>query len=628
MAIDEITLPNAPRIKLATLLSLTDIPDSNKLALTKAPTAFSESKIQESVGKARTLMAKWDPTSPSLRNFTSLFQENRTEAEEFIECVAELRRAMHHLVAQCSYSDQLVAANNLMKIAMLRLEKEFYYILSANRHCLSPESVSGDSSGHSLRSPSFSFSSEEEIEEGDCQTSNVERAMADLKMIAESMIRSGYSKECGKIYRVTRKSIVDEEVYRLGIKSYSQSQISRLDHKALHHQVNKWIRAAKISVESIFRGEKLLCDRVFGTSETMKQTCLAHTTTEGAMNLLRFPELVAKSKRSPEKITLLMNLYETVSDLLPEIESIFEYESLSPIKLQAFTSINKLSESTQAILAEFVSSVQKNSSKTLPPGGGIHPLTEKVMDYVAILAESAGTLSDILAGDAVENAAPARSPFPESYFDCTSPTANFGVASQLAWIILVLLCKLDSKAEFYKDIGLSYLFLANNLQFIVDRVGATTLRFLLGEDWLSKLQKKVKLYAANYESVAWKKVVAALPAAEGEAESSPAAIKESFRKFNAAFEAAYRKQSAWTVPDPKLRDEIKVSIAQKLVPAYRQFYESCYVAILNEERNLEILVRFSPDNLGNYLSDLFHTAIEISEDSSPLTPQSKLARCL
>ncbi|KAG6416098.1 hypothetical protein SASPL_123522 [Salvia splendens] len=312
----------------------------------------------------------------------------------------------------------------------------------------------------------------------------------------------------------------------------------------------------------------------------MNQTCIAHTTMEAAMNLLRFTELVAKTKASPEKTVLLMNMFETVSDLWPEIESIFSYKMLSPIKSQALASIQKLTESTQAILAEFVSSIQKNASKMAPAGGGIHLLTYKVMDYVTLLADRVGTLSDIGV-----------------------------VASRIARIVLILLCKLDKKAEIYKDIALSYLFLANNLRFVVDRVGATYLRFLLGEDWLSNQEMKVKLYTGSYESVTWAKVMAALPA---EAESSPAAAcKERFRRFNVAFQAACKKQSVWSVPDPKMHDEVQISITRKVVPAYRRFYKSCYAAIVTEERDLEVLVRFSPDNLGNYLSDFFHATMEI-----------------
>ncbi|KAI3470706.1 hypothetical protein Pfo_027369 [Paulownia fortunei] len=623
MAIYEIQTPTTPRKAMASLFHLSKTPDANHFSRPTFSHTFSESMMQENIENAETIISKWDPSSHSLEKFTLLFQENRNEAKEFVKCVEDLRSAMHFLIAQRSCSKQLVLANKLMKIAMLRLEKEFYHILSANRECLNPESVSSGSSQLS-RSLSLGNSDEEEDDDhvgsdSDIQMSKVERSMSDLKLIAESMISSGYSAECGKLYRITRKSIVDEELYRLGIRSYTPSQINGMDYEALEHQVKKWIDTAKVAVSTLFRGERLLCDHVFAVSETIKQTCIAHTTMEGAINLFRFPEIVANSKRSHDKIFFLMNLFEAISDLWPEIESIFSYESLSPIKLQALSSMHKLSDSAQIILSEFVSSIQKNSSKTPIPGGGIHPLTCSVMNYVSLLADNSGILSDILA-DEPENEA--QSPFPESYFD--SPSATSGVASRLAWIILVLLCKIDSKAELYKDIGLSYLFLANNLQFVVEKVSTSALKFLLGQDWLSKLQKKVKLYAANYESVAWAKVLSSLPA---ENEESPQTIKEHFRQFNSAFEAAYKKQSSWVVPDSKLRDEIKLSIARKLVPAYRDFYDT-HLATLTGEQNLEVLVRFSPDNLGNYLSDLFHRTVVASGNSSSSSSQSRLSRCL
>ncbi|EYU33194.1 hypothetical protein ABFS82_06G147700 [Erythranthe guttata] len=634
MAIDGLLIrPTTPRKSTNHHFSPTKFPQ----------TTFSESMMQENIENAETLITKWDPNSPSFdKKFTSLFHENRNEANEFTKSVGELRRAMHFLVAQRSDSNnrKLVLANKLMKIAMLRLEKEFYYILSINRDCLNPESVSNRSSLFLSRSLSLS-NSDDEIQELDRVESKAERAMADLKAISETMISSGYSKECSKIYRLTRKSITDEELYRLGIGSYSQSQINRMDQRALEHQVDRWIDRAKVVVRTLFRGERLLCDHVFAVSETIKQTCCAHTTMEGAMNLFKFPEFVAKSKRSPEKILVMMNLFETISDMWPEIESIFSYESLSPVKLQALSAMHKLGDSAQTIISEFVLSVQKNSSKTVVSGGGVHPLTCSVMSYVALLAENSGVLSDILNSDE-EGERAAQSPFPESYFDGSPTAPATGVSSRLAWIVLVLLCKLDSKAELYKDIALSYLFLANNIQFVVERVSTTAVKLLLGEEWLSKLRKKVKLYAANYEAVAWGKVVSSLPpppaAEENEEESSAAAarnatIKGHFRRFNSEFEAAYRKQRAWVVADPKLAEEIKVWIERKVVAAYREFYDN-NLGILSGEMDLEFLVRYSPDNLGNYLSGLFHnhTPALVSGNSSSssfdYSSQSRLYRCL
>ncbi|CAA7058436.1 unnamed protein product [Microthlaspi erraticum] len=68
----------------------------------------------------------------------------------------------------------------------------------------------------------------------------------------------------------------------------------------------------------------------------------------------------------------------------------------------------------------------------------------------------------------------------------------------------------------------------------------------------------------------------------------------------------------------KLRDELKVSIAKKLVPEYREFYDK----YLRQETNIEMLVRFKPDNLDNYLSDLFHGTVIFSDSSSSLSSSS------
>lgn len=147
------------------------------------------------------------------------------------------------------------------------------------------------------------------------------------------------------------------------------------------------------------------------------------------------------------------------------------------------------------------------------------------------------------------------------------------------------------------------------------------LKLLLGEDWVAEHMKKVKLYASNYESTAWTKVLSSLPEKSQEITSEMA--KECFRRFNIAFEEAYRKQKSWIVEDGKLRDDLKVSIAQKLVPTYQEFYDT-YLVTLSEEKNLGLVVRFSPDDLGNYLSDLFH-GTSTSATSSSLLPSR---RCL
>ncbi|KFK36832.1 hypothetical protein AALP_AA4G177100 [Arabis alpina] len=587
--------------------------------------------MEETVEAAESIIMKWDPNSPSYTKLISLFSHSRKEAKEFIRCIRDLRRAMHFLVSQHTQSAKLVLAQNLMQTGMSRLEKEFFQILSSNRDQLDPESVSNHSSLSSNSEFEDVMQSDEEEEEdvlkkaGESIT-KVEKAsalvMSDLKVIAETMISCGYGKECIKSYKLIRKSIVDEGLHLLGIEKCKISRFNRMDWGVLEPLIKNWIKAAKIGVITLFRGEKLLCDHVFSSSSTIRESCFYEIANEAGINLFKFPELVAnkEKKSSPERIFRLMDLYAAMSDLWPEIELIFHFDSVAVVKNLALSSLKKLKDSIHTILMEFESTIQKDSSKAVTPGGGIHKLTRTTMSFISSLSEYSRVLSDILADHPPQR----NTRMLESYF--TAPILedehnNHTISVHLAWLTLVLLCKLDMKAESYKDVSLSYLFLVNNTQFVVDTVRSTHLKNLLGDDWLTKHDAKLRSYSTNYEIAAWANVFLSLPEKTCTT-LPPEDAKTHFKRFHASFEEAYMKQSSFVIPNAKLRDNLKVSIAKKLVPEYREFYEK-YLPTLRQERNIEILVRFKPENLENYLSDLFHgTPLLTDYSSSALSSSS------
>ncbi|KAJ9188945.1 hypothetical protein P3X46_000294 [Hevea brasiliensis] len=564
---------------------------------------FSDTLIDENIDNAHIIISKWDSDSTTI---SSLFTHDRQEAMQYLTSVKQLQSAMQYYITENSASEMLVRAQNLMQIAMKRLEKEFYQILKFNREYLDPESVSSHSSRASRSSVSdFEDESEDEASRLSDSVSEVERvsmvAMADLKAIADCMIGSGYGKECLKIYKIVRKSIVDETLYHLGIERLNFSRIQKMDWEVLELKIKSWLNAVKVAVKTLFYGERILCDHVFSASATIKESCFTEITREGALTLFGFPESVAKCKKTPEKMFRTLDLYEAIADLWPEIESIFNYESTSTVRSLAINSLIRLGEAARTMLTDFELAISKDNSKTQVPGGGVHPLTRYVMNYITFLADYSGILSDIVADWPLT----VSSPLPESYFSSPEPEdgASSSISVRLAWLILVLLCKLDGKAELYQDVSLSYLFLANNLQYVVNKVRKSSLKFLIGENWIEKHEAKVKQYAQNYERMRWNKVFSSLPENLGIGMTIHE-VAECFKRFNSAFEEAYKKQRSWVVPDAKLRDEIKISVAKKLVPVYREFYEKYRVVVSREIASTGI-VRYAPDDLGNYLSDLF-----------------------
>ncbi|KAL5581095.1 hypothetical protein UlMin_013537 [Ulmus minor] len=583
---------------------------------------FSESLMEENLEIAQAFIAKWDSDESSFAKVNSLFHGDRSEARQYLNSIKDLQSTMHFFISQDSGSEKLVRAQTLMQTAMKRLQKEFYQILSSNRANLDPESVSNHSSRTSTISSLSDF--EDEIEEEFRVTgesiSEVERvsmaAMADLKSIADCMISAGYGKECVKIYKIIRKSIVDEGLYRLGFEKMSLSQVQKMDWEVLELRIKNWLNAMKVAVKTLFYGERILCDHVFSASLSITESCFAEITREGAMALFGFPEMVGKFKKlSPEKMFRILDLYEAITNLFPEIEFIFSFESMSAVLTQAVNSLIKLGEAVRMMLSDFEAAIQKDSSKTAVPGGGVHPLTRYVMNYISFLSDYSQTLSDIVADWPLTT----QSPLPESYFGSldSDDGSSSSITMRFAWLILVVLCKLDGKTELYKDVALSYLFLANNLQYVVVKVCNSNLKFLLGEDWIAKHESKVKQYTSNYQRMGWSKVFASLPE-DPTAEISPDQAKSYFKRFNAAFEEAYRKQTSWLVADSKLRDEIKVSVVNRLVPVYRAYYEKHRVG-LARECGSDSLVRYAPENLANYLSDILYGVgggVSVSSSSS------------
>ncbi|KAJ8754171.1 hypothetical protein K2173_002070 [Erythroxylum novogranatense] len=559
--------------------------------------SFCGSRIGMIIETADSIIMKWNSDSSTYASVTSLFHKDKREAAEFLNCVNSLQKVMHLLESE---DPRLERAQTLMQTAMKRLEKEFYQILSMNRAHLDPESVSTRSSRTSTISSSDNQDDDEEeiqiVGDSIAQLENVSATvMDDLKSITECMISCGYTKECTEVAKVIRKSIIDGGIYKLGVERVSSSKVNKMSWEVLELKIRNWLEAMKIAMRTLFAGERIICDALFAVSDSTRESCFTAVCREAATLLFNFPELVAKSKRSsPERMFLSLDMYTLITKHWPEIEEIFSFESCSTVRSQALASLTRLSESVHHMLAEFESTIQKHSSKTLPPGGELHPLTIYAMDYLVLLGDYSNVVADI-----ISDWPPQSKPYPpESYFDSPhsqdSPTTPLFL--RFARLILVVLCTLDRKAEQYKDVSVSYLFLANNIQHVASKVRTSNLVSILGDDWVTKHEAKVRKFAGKYECLAWVPLVGILTE-KSTTVITAEEVKDMLKRFNPSFEEVYRKQSSCVIPDLKLRDEVVVSISRKLTSQYRELYQ--------KHRSVSKFVKYAPEDIENYLSYLF-----------------------
>jgi exocyst complex component 7 len=82
-------------------------------------------------------------------------------------------------------------------------------------------------------------------------------------------------------------------------------------------------------VKLLFAGERQLCDQVFECSQSLRDKCFAAITKNSLATLLSFGEAIAMSKRSPEKLFVLLDMYEIMCELQTEV--IYSHHSCSDL---------------------------------------------------------------------------------------------------------------------------------------------------------------------------------------------------------------------------------------------------------------------------------------------------------
>jgi exocyst complex protein 7 len=248
--------------------------------------------------------------------------------------------------------------------------------------------------------------------------------------------------------------------------------------------------------------------------------------------------------------------------------------------------------------------------------GEIHPMTRYVMNYLRLLVVYSDTLDTLLddsgAGDVDHNILHNGTDEDQEYLKSLTPLGR-----RLVKLISYLEANLDEKSKLYEDGALQCIFSMNNTLYIVQKVKDSELGRILGDHWIRRRRGKIRQNSKSYLRVSWTKVLSYLKddghgssgsGSFGSSGNSSSRIKEKFKNFNLAFEEIYRSQTLWKVPDPQLREELKISISENVIPAYRAF-TGRYGSLVDSGRNTGKYIKYTPEDLENHLSDLFEGSL-------------------
>ncbi|XP_074312386.1 exocyst complex component EXO70A1-like [Silene latifolia] len=540
------------------------------------------------------------------------------DLESYLEAIDQLRNIIRFFVGCKGFrnSEGVVNhVNSLLSKAVLKLEEEFKQLLSLYSKPVEPDRLfeclpnsmrpSPDSHGDNADLGSKSHG-DSKISENAVYTPPAlipPRILPLLHNLAQQMVQAGHHQQVLKIYRDTRSSVLEQSLRKLGVEKLSKEDVQKMQWEVLEAKIGNWIHFMRIAVKLLFAAERKVCDQMYEGLDSLRDQSFADVTSSSVELLLSFGDAIAKSKRSPEKLFVLLDMYEIMRELHSEIDSLFGGKACTDMREAAFGLTKRLAQTAQETFGDFEEAVEKDATKTAVADGTVHPLTSYVINYVKFLFDYQSTLKQL---------------FQE--FE-QSQDANSQLASVTMRIMQALQTNLDGKSKQYRDPALTHLFLMNNIHYIVRSVRRSEAKDLLGDDWVQRHRRVVQQHANQYKRIAWAKILQSLSAqgltssggggssgapADGGNSSgaSRALIKDRLKTFNVQFEELHQRQSQWTVPDTELRESLRLAVAEVLLPAYRSFIKR-FGNLVESGKNAQKYIRYTPEDLERMLGEFF-----------------------
>ncbi|KAK1271728.1 hypothetical protein QJS04_geneDACA005949 [Acorus gramineus] len=480
------------------------------------------------------------------------------DASAFLDSVDALLSLMGDLDPSISSDKPLIdRSEDLLQQAMFRLEDEFRSLMEGNVE--STDLIDSDPDNDDSSDNEIPTAYPVSVSDMDSLTIDAlpSGTVADLKTIADRMVSAGFWKEIAHVYSAARRDFLEISASRLGLRPLTVEEVQGTPWQDLEDETSRWVPAANLAFRVLFPSERRLVDRVFSSSSAAAASAADLAFMEScrilSVRLLSFADAVAIGPRAPERLFRAVDLYECLRDLQPGIRNLFSDRYSTAIASEAAAVCRRLADAIRGIFMELENLIRRDPVKAPVPGGGCHPITRYVMNYLRAACSSRGTLEQVFSA--------------HEGTDDERRRSSSSLSVQVAWIMELLQSNLEAKSKVFKDVALSHIFLMNNFRYIAGKVRDNEdLAVLLGEDWVRRETAKIRQCLVNYQRTAWGKVGAVL-----RGDAAVGTLREKLRVFNVYFEEICRAQVGWVVADEKMREDVRGAIVGAVVPAYRGF---------------------------------------------------------
>ncbi|CAN1825024.1 Exocyst complex component EXO70A1 [Linum perenne] len=282
--------------------------------------------------------------------------------ELYLEAIEQLKTTVKFFNSNKNFksSDGVVYhANQLLAKSISKLEEEFKTLLSNYRLLSLPiftfEGGGGKHSSEQQKSLETAIYT--------LPTLIPLRVVLVLHDLALQMVQVGRQLQLLRIFRDTRATVLEQSLRKLGVERLTKVDVQRLHWEVLEAKIATF--QCFYQVKFLFSTEKKICDQILEGIESLRDPCFAEVTVNSMPMLLSFGDVLAKSKRSPEKLFFLLDMYEKMRESCYEFEIVFGSKAYMEMKESIFNLAIQLAQTAQETFIDFEEALERDATKSV-----------------------------------------------------------------------------------------------------------------------------------------------------------------------------------------------------------------------------------------------------------------------
>ncbi|KAL3636710.1 hypothetical protein CASFOL_019009 [Castilleja foliolosa] len=570
--------------------------------------------VEQFVALVEAKIGDYDSTENPVK-WVRLTEEDSKSFLEYINRLSSLSDALSQFSSDKKYADSLNHVGRVLQRAMSYVEEEFKSLLEDYKINDDPKPPKQSPSPTSNQEPEQNPPPSESpaappVEENNFFPGYSDQIISDLIRLSKALIAGGHETECCQLYFVARRNALEDSLNKLGFEKYSIDEVQKLHWESLEREIVSWIATLKQCFSVHIPSEKKISQSVFSNHLSISESLYCSLSQGIIIQLLNFAGAVALTKRAAEKLFKFLDMYEVLRDTLPTIDDLFPEDLANDIKTDASRIKGRLGEAMISIFTELENSIGSDSAKTPVPGGAVHPLTRYTMNYLKLACEYKDTLEQVFREHQKIERADSATGSDFNYNNSQPQTTQVKQSpfqAQMTKAMDLLDSNLELKGKMYKDNALSSIFMMNNGRYILQKVkGSNEIISLMGDSWCRNRSSNLRNYHRVYQRETWGRLLHCLhpDGLTVHGKIVKPVLKERFKSFNAMFDEIHKAQSNWVVSDEQLQSELRVSISNMVIPAYRSFLGR-FSQVFTPGRQTEKYVKYQAEEIETLIDELF-----------------------